>query len=127
MNFGSTEILLIVFVVVAFFLVPMIFFLLAQQNTLRAVSAHNRKMQPGEVWLQLIPLFGLVWKFIVVTRISQSIRSEISRNSNSFGRSKPCLRFSSTSTYSIGLYGFHTSIGWFATMAGLFADTDCSV
>jgi len=77
MNLGWTEILLMLIVAFVLFLVPMIFFLLAQQNILRAVSAHNRKMQPGEVWLQLIPLFGLVWKFIVVTRISQSIRSEI--------------------------------------------------
>ena len=33
-------------------------------------------MRPGEVWLQLIPLFGTVWQFIVVTRIADSMRNE---------------------------------------------------
>jgi len=130
MNFDSTGILLILFVVIAFFLVPMIFFLIAQQNTLRAISNENRKMQPGEVWLQLIPLFGLVWKFVVVTRISQSIMSEINdRNSNSFlSEENPVFAndLVAPPTYSIGLAycilglcGFIPVLGWFATIGWL--------
>src|SRR6186713_2300402 len=126
MNLGVSEILLIVFVVVLF-LIPMIFFLIAQQNTLRAVSTHNRKMQPGEVWLQLIPLFGMVWKFIVVNRISQSIRAEINdRNSNSFlGEANPVFANDMVPlpTYSIGiaycilgLCGFIPVLGWFSSI-----------
>ena len=103
----------------------MIFFLIAQQNTLHAVSTHNRKMQPGEVWLQLIPLFGLVWKFIVVNKISQSIRAEINdRNSNSFlGEANPVFvnDMVPLPTYGIGiaycilgLCGFIPVLGWFA-------------
>jgi hypothetical protein len=34
-------------------------------------------MQPGLVWLQLIPLFGQLWQFFAVTRIAGSIRKEI--------------------------------------------------
>ena len=34
-------------------------------------------MRPGQVWLQLIPLFGQVWQFVVVTRIAGSIQKEI--------------------------------------------------
>jgi hypothetical protein len=34
-------------------------------------------MKPGLVWLQLIPLFGQVWQFFVVSRIAGSIRKEI--------------------------------------------------
>ena len=130
MNLGVSEILLIVFIVVVLFLVPMIFFLIAQQNTLRAVSTHNRKMQPGEVWLQLIPLFGMVWKFIVVNRISQSIRAEINdRNSNSFlGEANPVFANDMVPlpTYSIGiaycilgLCGFIPLLGWFASIGWL--------
>jgi hypothetical protein len=33
-------------------------------------------MRPGLVWLQLIPLFGLVWQFFVVVRIAGSIQNE---------------------------------------------------
>jgi hypothetical protein len=77
-----------VFIVLAFiavYLVIMILFLLSQQNILKAIKPQNRTIQPGEVWLQLIPLFSLVWKFIVVSRIADSIRNEINdRNTNSF-------------------------------------------
>jgi hypothetical protein len=108
----------------------MIFFLIAQQNILRAISPQNRRMQPGEVWLQLIPLFGLVWKFIVVTRISHSIRNEIDyRSLNSFlGEANPVFAndYAPLPTYNIGLSycilglcGFIPVLGWFATIAWL--------
>ena len=64
-------ILLLVFVVIA------VLFLLTQQNTLKAVKPENRLMQPGLVWLQLIPLLGQIWQFFVVIRIAGSIRKEI--------------------------------------------------
>jgi hypothetical protein len=54
-----------------------VLFLLTQQNTLKAVRRENRLMQPGLVWLQLIPVVGQIWQFIVVLRIAKSIRKEI--------------------------------------------------
>jgi len=33
-------------------------------------------MQPGWVWLQLIPLFGQIWQFVVVIRIAGSVRNQ---------------------------------------------------
>lgn len=71
-------------VILGIALIPMIFFLLTLQNTLKAVSPQNRKMPPGQVWLLLIPLFNYVWNFIVVSRISESIELECkSRNLSS--------------------------------------------
>ncbi len=64
------------------FFVPAILFLITQQNTLKAIQRENRTMSPGEVWLQLIPLFNLVWQFFVVTRISDSLRKEFNSWSN---------------------------------------------
>ena len=64
-------ILLVVFVGIA------VLFLLTQQNTLKAVKSENRRMKPGLVWLQLIPLFGQIWQFWVISRIAGSIRKEI--------------------------------------------------
>ena len=58
------------------FLVPAILFLITQQNVLSTVQPANRLMNPGLVWLQLIPLFGQLWQFIVVSKISDSIRKE---------------------------------------------------
>jgi hypothetical protein len=63
-------ILLLVFVVIA------VLFLLTQQNTLKAVKPENRRMQPGLVWLQMIPLLGQVWQFFVIARIADSIKKE---------------------------------------------------
>lgn len=77
------------------FLIPAIFFLLTLQNTLRAISPENRRMPPSNVWLLFIPLFNLVWQFIVVDRISQSIGAECARLNIPVTDPKP--------TYSIGL------------------------
>jgi hypothetical protein len=57
-------------------LIPYIFFLITLQNTLKAISPENRKMPPANVWLMFIPIFNLVWQFIVVNNISESIKAE---------------------------------------------------
>jgi hypothetical protein len=57
-------------------LILAILFLLTEFNTLRYIRPENRLMQPGWVWLQLIPLFGQVWQFVVVMRIAGSIRNQ---------------------------------------------------
>ena len=36
-------------------------------------------MSPGKVWLLLIPLFNLVWQFVVVSNIAKSLRNEFDR------------------------------------------------
>ena len=61
------------------FLAVVVFFILTQQWTLQAISPENRKMPPGYVWLQLIPVFNFYWQFIIVTRISESIALEYER------------------------------------------------
>ncbi len=76
-------------------LVPAIFFILTLQKTLTTISPENRKMQPGQVWLMLIPLFNLVWQFIVVDRISDSIAAECRRLNIPLSEKRP--------SYNIGL------------------------
>ena len=66
--------ILILYIIV---LIPYIFFLLAQQHTLLAVEEQNRTMKASAVWLQLIPLFGLVFQFTVVKNIADSLRNEL--------------------------------------------------
>ena len=83
------------FMFLALFLIPAIFFLLNLQNTLKAISAENRKMPPANVWLMLIPLFNIVWQFIMVDRIAQSIGAECRRLNIPIKEDKP--------TYGIGL------------------------
>jgi hypothetical protein len=58
------------------FLVPAVLFILTEQNTLKLIQPINRTMRPGQVWLQMIPLFGLFYQFTVVTQISRSLQRE---------------------------------------------------
>ena len=62
-------------------LIPGVLFLLAQQNTLKAIRPENRLMKPGLVWLQLIPFAGQVWQFFVITHIAGSIKQEMESKS----------------------------------------------
>lgn len=56
-----------------------ILFLITQQNTLESIAPESRFITPGNVWLQLIPLFNFYWYFVVVNKLSQSIALEYSR------------------------------------------------
>lgn len=58
------------------FYIPFILFVLTLQKTLRIISPENRKMQPSDVSLIIIPVFGIIWQFKVVTKIAESIKSE---------------------------------------------------
>ncbi|MEP6597750.1 MAG: hypothetical protein ABJA71_17475 [Ginsengibacter sp.] len=71
---NSTALIGLIFLLL--FIIPVIFFLLTLQNTLKLISPENRKMPPGNVWLILIPLFGMVWQFIVIRKISEAISEE---------------------------------------------------
>ena len=62
-------------ILLAGFLIPAIFFVISQQNTLKMVKRANRQMQPGLVWLQLIPFLGQIWQFVVIVKIAGSIRN----------------------------------------------------
>jgi hypothetical protein len=44
-------------------------------NDLKRVPPAHRKMEPGLVWLLLIPCFHLVWNFFVFLRLPESYRS----------------------------------------------------
>ena len=80
MNIGAAE-LLIILLILILSIIPLIFYLLTLQNTFNEISNENRKMPSGQVWLTLIPLFGLVWQFIIVNRMSDSLKAEfVKRN-----------------------------------------------
>ncbi len=57
-------------------LVIAIFFLLTLQRALSRVAPRNRLMEPGMVWLMLIPCFNIIWQFFIVTRVPGSLRNE---------------------------------------------------
>lgn len=77
----------IIFIVVTAF--PIIFYLLSLQNTLREISLENRKMQPEQVWLTLIPLFGIIWQYFIVARMADSLYLEFSKRNVQSAEQRP--------------------------------------
>ncbi len=71
------------------YLIPKIFYLLTLQNTLKKISIENRKMPPGQVWLNLIPLFSLVWQFITVSAIADSLKTEFAKRNLTVTEDRP--------------------------------------
>ncbi|MGA9062060.1 MAG: hypothetical protein WB341_10390 [Terracidiphilus sp.] len=56
--------------------IPAIFYLLTLSRALEKCSPTSRTMQPGMVWLMLIPFFGLIWNFFIVLALSNSLGRE---------------------------------------------------
>jgi hypothetical protein len=77
--------ILMVVVLIAFviMLIPAIFYCLTLQKALNRVSPENRAMAPGMVWLLFIPLFNLVWHFIVVLNVAKSLGAEFKKRNMS--------------------------------------------
>jgi hypothetical protein len=73
------HLIVLLFVFGVFFLVPAIFYLLTLQNALNKCAPASRAMEPGMVWLLLIPLFNLIWNFFVVMNIAKSLANEYAR------------------------------------------------
>lgn len=106
--FSGAEVTLIL---VLLLLVPAIFYLITLQKTLEAISPENRSIPPGQVWLLLIPLFNLVWQFIAVERISNSIKAECIKLNIPIGEDRP--------TYNIGLTKNILSFGGIIPFLGI--------
>ena len=66
----------IVVVVVA--LVVALSFLSEVARLLRRVEPDNRRMEPGQVWLNLIPVFNVIWVTVTIERVAESLRAEFS-------------------------------------------------
>ena len=64
------------FIYLVLFLI-FILFLGSVSRVLNRVSEENRRMDPGLVWLNLIPLLNLIWCVVTVERVGESIRNEM--------------------------------------------------
>jgi hypothetical protein len=51
-------------------------------SSLAAVPPEYRDMEPGMVWLMLIPLFNIIWQFFVAARISSSYQRAFAAQGN---------------------------------------------
>lgn len=72
---GPAE-LVVILIVLAILVVPGVFYILSLKRALEKCSPASRTMDPGMAWLLLIPLFNLVWQFIVVGHMARSLGNE---------------------------------------------------
>jgi len=57
-------------------LAPGIFYILTLRNALLKCSPESRTIDPGKIWLLLIPIFNLGWHFVVILNMASSLRRE---------------------------------------------------
>lgn len=89
-------ILIILLVVLAVILIPFILFCIMVSKLMKLIAPQNRRMSPGGAWLMLIPLFSLVWQFLMVGHIADSIAAEYRRRGLQLTEDRP--------VYNIGLW-----------------------
>jgi len=77
--FGMTVLFIAALIGSIIFVIPAIFFILTMQKALRRCAPENQVMSPGATWLLLIPLFNLVWDFVLVTQMAASLEREFKR------------------------------------------------
>lgn len=71
------------------FLVPYIFFVLTLYRTAEQISVQNRRIVPSQVWLLFIPLFNLIWMFVVINKLAASIKQECDRLNITYTQQTP--------------------------------------
>ena len=56
-----------------------ILYLLNLQNLMKEIDIKNREVEPTNVWLMLIPFFNLVYGFILLPKICNSVKKEFTQ------------------------------------------------
>jgi len=77
-HFGPLQFLLYL-ALIPVALIPSIFYALTLHRALARCAPESRAMEPGMVWLMFVPLFNLIWNFVVVNRVSDSLEREFHR------------------------------------------------
>jgi hypothetical protein len=106
-----------ILIVLAISITIAILYLMNLQNLLKEIAPKNRLVEPGNVWLMLIPLFNIIYPFILYPKICDSVKAEFEFRGNpeagdygrALGITMPIL----------GLVGFVPFLGTFAGLANL--------
>lgn len=78
-NFGPQEFFWLFIIVLPFILLPGILYALTLYRALSRCALDGRVMEPGLVWLLFIPIFNLIWNFVVVSKMATSLQNEFKR------------------------------------------------
>lgn len=116
-------------VILLILLVFVVFFLLTLQRALKYCARHNRTMEPGMVWLNLIPLFNLFWQFYTAVQVGNSLKNEFTERNlddgSDYGKTigivSMALGIVSNSLARGGELGGNTAIALTGAAAGLLS------
>lgn len=91
LGLGAMEMLIILIVLIfgLGMIMVYIFYLITLSKTLSLCHPQTRSMNPGEVWMVLIPFFGIVWHFIVVGRVADSLSVEFRNRGIQIAEERP--------------------------------------
>ena len=71
--------LLVIFFICFVLIIPAIFYILTLEKALSRCSEQSRVTSPSSAWLMLIPLFNLIYHFILVNAVARSLANEFGR------------------------------------------------
>ena len=76
--YGEAILFAVIFaiIIISGAVVVFVFYLKNLQDMLRECDPVNRQVPPGNVWLMFIPLFNIVYGFILYPKISETLRRE---------------------------------------------------
>lgn len=109
-GFGQAEII-IVLCLLGIVSIPRIFYLLTLYNTMNKIKPENRTMQPGNVWLELVPIFNIIWQFFNVIHVSDSLQNEFKSSEIKISDARPA--------YSVGIASCVLACSLFIPILGI--------
>ena len=110
-------IIILILVAIAISITIAVLYLLTLQNVLKEIAPQNRLVEPSSVWLMFIPLFNLIYPFILYPKISESLRNEY--NFRGIGKVGDYGRGIGITMPILGLCGWIPIIGGLAGLANL--------
>ena len=94
-----------------------VFYLLNLQNLLKQITPSNRQVEPGNVWLMFIPLFNIIYPFILYPKITDSVKLEM--ESRGMAEQGDYGRGIGIALPVLGLCGIIPVLGFLASIANL--------
>ncbi len=111
----------------ALFLTMSILWFRSMQRSMSACNTVSRSAEPETVWLTLIPAFGLVWQFVCVIRVSDSLAREYHRRGWHSDEDRPGRELGIVACVVITLavlirifFAFHPGLGFLLTLSMCF-------
>lgn len=111
-------VIMVMLILIAIGLIPQIFYLLTLSKAIRLCAPHNRRMEPGQVWMIFIPIYGIVWRFMMIGHIADTLAEEFRQRNIPCNEPRPGYNLGLT--YAIlMLCGVIPFLGGLAALGGL--------